>query len=155
MWMRTSIALPLLVLVTACGEQAIQNETMVGTTNTAAPAPVAGPDAEQRFTQLAECSSTMKAVGNLYSSIASQQSGAEGEEMRQTATARTAAGVTFRDMAVALAPTLGKTAADVDQIIAATDAEIQQASQTMEFEQFATRAAREGDQCAPLLNGGS
>lgn len=155
MKIRTSPMLSLLVIVTACGEPGARNETSAVTTNTPTAAPGAGPDAERRFTQLATCSSTMKAVGNLYSSIASQQSGAEGEEMRQTATARTAAGVTFRDMAVALAPTIGKTAADVDQIIAATDAEIQQASQTMEFEQFATRAAREGDQCAPLLSAGS
>lgn len=152
---RVSIALPLLVMVAACGEQSTQNETMVNTTNTVAAPPVAGPDAERRFNQLAACSSTMKAVGNLYSAIAAQQPGAQAEEMRQTASVRTAAGVTFRDMAVALAPTLGRTAADVDRIIATTDAEIQQASETMEFEQFATRAAREGDQCAPLLSGGS
>lgn len=155
MKIRTSLTLPLLIIVTACGEPAARNETSAIPTTTPAVAPVAGPDAERRFTQLATCSSTMKAVGNLYSSIASQQSGAQSEEMRQTARARTAAGVTFRDMAVALAPTIGKTAADVDRIIAATDAEIQRASRSMQFEQFATRAARESDQCAPLLSGGN
>ena len=45
------------------------------------------------------------------------------------------------------------TTADVDRIIAASDAEIQQASETMPFEQFATQTASEGDQCAPLLGG--
>ena len=154
MRLRASITLPLLLIVTACGEQAAPEETTGAATNTAAPPALAGPDAERRFTQLAECSSTMKALGNLFRSIASQQSDAQAEEMRQTASVRTAAGVTFRDMAVQLAPTVGRTAADVDQVIAAADAEIEQASESMPFEQFAASTARAGDQCVPLLDGG-
>ena len=152
---RASTMAALLVVATACSEQPTETEMTTGGANTGAPASAAGPDTERRLTQLAECSSTMKAVGNLYRSIASQETGEQAEQMLQSASARTAAGDRLRAMAVELAPTLGRTAADVDRIIAASDAEIQQASETMPFEQFATQAAREGDQCAPLLGGGS
>lgn len=150
------------VLVAACNQSATNNMTVVAnvsTTNTSAPAPVAapapqpgagGPAAEGRFQQYAACASTMMAVARLYSSIATQQSGAEREAMMARATARETAATAFHDMAVQVGASIGRTAADVDRVRAETDAQIEQARQRMPFEQFAATAAREGDQCTRL-----
>jgi len=148
----------------ACNQSATNTMNVaanVSTTNSAAPAPgvlpaptpapqAGGAAPEGRFQQYAACASTMIAVARLYSSIATQQSGAEREAMMARAAARETAASAFHAMAVQVGATIGRTSADVDRVRAETDAQIEQARRRMPFEEFAATAAREGDQCTRL-----
>lgn len=166
---------PLLpLLATACNQQPQINATTANTTTTSTPTTTAGNDpskpstmptpqptmptssrgGDARLVQLAGCSSTMRTLGRIYAVLADRESGSRRADMMQRAQVRANAAGSFRDMAIQYAASIGRTSADVDRAAAESDAEIQQASQNMPFDQFAERAGHEGDRCAQLVGPG-
>ncbi|WP_419808213.1 hypothetical protein [Sphingomonas sp.] len=111
--------------------------------------PIASED-PNRFEQFAACASTMTALSRLYSSLATQETGAARTDMLERARARGAGSAAFHDYAVTQATAAGKTAADVDRIQRQKDGVYATAVDQQPLEQFARMLARDGDACKAL-----
>ena len=137
--------------LTACSEgtaPAAENQTA---SSESAAAPPAEPTGEEGVRRYAECASTLDAVANLYSAIASQSSGADAEEMSRTASARSSAAREFDARAIDLASALPNAPPNlVGQLMSARNEQLEQERQRQPFEDFAVWLGREADQCAAI-----
>lgn len=149
--MRNSLLIAAASLLAACtgGE----TEPANGSANEAAAAAAAPalPTGEEGVRRYAECASTLNAVSNLYNAIASQSSGAEQEEMLQSASARGIAALEFEMRATQLLRDVPNAPVDqVSRVMAERRDALERERERQPFEDFAIWLGREADQCAAI-----
>lgn len=111
---------------------------------------------EAGFALAADCSAKLKSVSNLYGSLATQNSGADAEELTKRASQRAAAATAFAQIAERAAGTIGKTPQQATQAIGAADAAVQSEFDKRPLEDFATWVTNEVDtKCREALAGES
>jgi hypothetical protein len=141
-----------LALLTGCsdGEPSASNNGTRVEARADDPRP-ALPAGEEGLRRYAECSVILDAMGNLYTAIASQNSGAEKAEMEASAAERSASAGDYHREAVRIAGTLpNRSATDVVRIKTERNARLEQEQASQDFGAFAIMLGREADNCEAI-----
>ena len=138
-------AAPFMLLVAGCGDAA-EDETA---TEAASEATDTAGASESGFTAAVDCHAKLVAVARLWNTLADNSTGAEQQEMRDTASSRDAAAVLYRSQADTMATELGKTPEQVEEAVTAATAAVDAEFEARAFEDFAVWLGGEADKCPP------